>query len=65
MINIKLEGKMTIEQALKRYKMRFSKHKVIKELRERTHYVKDSVKRRDELKRAEYRETKRREENGE
>jgi len=65
MINIKLEGKMTIEQALKRYKMRFSKHKVIEELRERTHYVKDSVKRRDELKRAEYRETKRREEKGE
>ena len=65
MINIKLEGKMTIEQALKRYKMRFSKHKVIEELRERTHYVKDSVKRRDELNRAKYRETKRREENGE
>ena len=65
MINIKLEGKMTIEQALKRYKMRFSKHKVIEELRERTHYVKDSVKRRDELKKAEYRERKRREENGE
>ena len=65
MIHIKLEGKMTIEQALKRYKMRFSKHKVIEELRERTHYVKDSVKRRDELKKAEYRERKRREENGE
>jgi|694.fasta_scaffold15843_8 small subunit ribosomal protein S21 len=65
MINIKLEGKMSIEQALKKYKMKFSKHKVIEELRERTHYVKDSVKRRDELKRAEYRETKRREENGE
>lgn len=56
---------MTIEQALKRYKMRFSKHKVIEELRERTHYVKDSVKRRDKLKKAEYRETKRREETGE
>ena len=50
MIHIKLEGKMSIEQALKRYKMRFSKHKVIEELIERTHYVKDSVKRRDELK---------------
>jgi small subunit ribosomal protein S21 len=65
MINIKLGGKMTIEQALKRYKMKFSKHKVIEELRERTHYVKDSVKRRGELKKAEYRETKRREEKGE
>jgi small subunit ribosomal protein S21 len=56
---------MSIEQALKKYKMKFSKHHVMDELRERTEHVKESVKKREELKKAKYREKKRREENGE
>ena len=61
MIIINLEGKMSIEQALKKYKMKFSKHKVMDELKERKEYVKESVKRRDELKKARYRDFKKRE----
>jgi small subunit ribosomal protein S21 len=61
MIIINLEGKMSIEQALKKYKMKFSKHKVMEELKERKEYVKESVKRRDELKKARYRDFKKRE----
>ena len=52
---------MSIEQALKKYKMKFSKHKVMEELKERKEYVKESVKRRDELKKARYRDFKKRE----
>ena len=65
MIIINLEGKMSIEQALKKYKMKFSKHKVMEELKERKEYVKESVKRRDELKKARYRDFKKREDLGE
>lgn len=65
MIRIKLEGKISIDQALKKYKMRFSKHKIMDELKERTTYTKKSVERRDELLKARYRDKKRREENGE
>jgi small subunit ribosomal protein S21 len=65
MIRIKLEGKTSIDQALKKYKMRFSKHKIMEELRERTEYTKKSVEKRDELLKARYRDKKRREENGE
>ena len=65
MIRIKLEGKTSIDQALKKYKMRFSKHKIMDELRERTEYTKKSVERREEITKAKYRDKKRREENGE
>jgi small subunit ribosomal protein S21 len=65
MIIINLEGKMSIEQALKKYKMKLSKHKVIEELKERKEYVKESVRRRDELKKAKYRDSKKREDLGE
>lgn len=54
MIIINLEGKMSIEQALKKYKMKFAKHKVMEELKDRKEHVKESVKRRDELKKARY-----------
>ena len=65
MIRIKLEGKTSIDQALKKYKMRFSKHKIMDELKERTEYTKKSVEKREELRKAKYREKKRKEENGE
>ena len=65
MIRIKLEGKTSIDQALKKYKMRFAKHQIMDELKERTTYTKKSVERRDELLKAKYRDKKRREEKGE
>jgi len=65
MIRIKLEGKTSIDQALKKHKMRFSKHKIMEELRERTTYTKKSVARREEIMKAKYRDKKRREEDGE
>lgn len=65
MIRIKIEGKTSIDQALKKYKMRFAKHKIMDELKERTEHTKKSVEKRDELLKARYRDKKRREENGE
>jgi small subunit ribosomal protein S21 len=61
MIRINLDGKMSIDQALKKYKAKFIKHRVMDELKERTEYTKKSEKKRDCLVRARYRETKRRE----
>ena len=65
MIRIKIEGKTSIDQALKKYKMRVAKHKIMDELKERTEHTKKSVEKRDELLKARYRDKKRREENGE
>ena len=65
MIRIKIEGKTSIDPALKKYKMRFAKHKIMDELKERTEHTKKSVEKRDELLKARYRDKKRREENGE
>ena len=52
MIRIKIEGKTSIDQALKKYKMRFAKHKIMDELKERTEHTKKSVEKRDELLKA-------------
>ena len=49
----------SIEQALKQYKNKHSKIKVIKELRDRQTYTKPSVKRRSEILKAQYVESKR------
>ena len=65
MIRIKIEGKTSIDQALKKYKMRFAKHKIMDELKERTEHTKKSVEKRDELLKARYRDKKRRDETGE
>lgn len=61
MIIIKIEEKTSIEQALKKYKSKFIKHRVMDELRKRTEYTKKSVEKREELARAKYRNTKRNE----
>ena len=45
-----------VERALKRYKKKFEKAGILKEIRERQHYIKKSVKRRQEILRAIYRE---------
>jgi small subunit ribosomal protein S21 len=59
MIIIKVEEKTSIEQALKKYKSKFIKHRIMDELRKRTEYTKKSVEKREELARAKYRNTKR------
>lgn len=55
-INVK-EGE-TIDRALKRYKRKHRNIKLMKEIRRRQHFVKPSVKRRDEILGAAYRDRK-------
>ncbi|TKG96036.1 30S ribosomal protein S21 [Puteibacter caeruleilacunae] len=62
MIVIPLKEGENIERALKRFKRKFEKTGVIKELRERQAYTKPSVKRRTEIKKAIYVEGLQREE---
>ena len=54
MIIIPVKEGENIERALKRFKRKFEKAGVIKELRERQKFTKPSVKRREELKKAAY-----------
>ena len=54
MLVIKIDEKETIEKALKRYKRKFEKTKVLKELRERKNFTKKSVKNREKLNKAIY-----------
>lgn len=56
MIIVNING--SIEQALKQYKNKHSKVKLIQELRERQTYTKDSVKRRAVILKAKYVESK-------
>lgn len=49
----------SIDQALKAYKNKHSKVKLIQELRERKTFTKPSVKRREEILKASYIESKR------
>jgi small subunit ribosomal protein S21 len=49
----------SIEQALKQYKNKHNKLGIVKELRDRQTYVKPSVKRRGEILKAKYIESKR------
>jgi small subunit ribosomal protein S21 len=47
MIVINVKENESIERALKRFKKKFEKTGVLKELRSRTHFVKPSVKNRE------------------
>ncbi len=49
----------SIEQALKQYKNKYNKLGIVKELRDRQTYTKPSVKRRGEILKAKYIESKR------
>ena len=62
MIVIPVKEGENIERALKRFKRKFEKTGVIKELRGRQAYVKPSVERRVEVKKAIYIEQMQREE---
>lgn len=55
-VDIKKEG--GLDRALKKFKWRFDKTGVVKELRNRQVFTKESVKRREEIKKAAYKESK-------
>jgi small subunit ribosomal protein S21 len=57
MIIVNVKENESIDKALKRFKKKFEKTGVLKELRSRTSYEKPSVRRRNEIIRAAYRET--------
>lgn len=54
MLNIKIEGNMSIDAALKKYKAKYIKTGVVKELNERKTFTKKSVKRRAGVRKAKY-----------
>jgi small subunit ribosomal protein S21 len=57
MIKIEVLGKMSIESALKKYRAKYIKIGISKELFMRKEFKKKSVRRRDEIARAVYRES--------
>jgi len=63
MIVVNVKENESIDKALKRFKKKFEKTGVLRELRERTFYTKPSVKRRTEVIKAEYRQHMREQEN--
>lgn len=62
MIIIPVKEGENVERALKKFKRKFEKTGILKELRERQAYTKPSEKRRETVKRAAYRERMQREE---
>ncbi len=56
MIIIEVKNEKSIEQALKAYKFKVYKTKQIQKLQERQEYKKPSVKRRAEIKKAQYKQ---------
>lgn len=56
MIIINVKENESIDKALKRFKKKFERTGVLKELRARSYYEKKSVKRRNEVIRAAYRQ---------
>lgn len=63
MIIINIKDNESIDKALKRFKKKFEKTGVLKELRSRTAFEKPSVTRRHEVIRAAYRERLKNQEN--
>lgn len=59
MIIVNVKENESIDKALKRFKKKFEKTGVLKELRARTAFEKPSVRRRNEIIRAIYREQQR------
>ena len=61
MLIIPIKEGENIERALKKYKKKFERTKTLRELRSRQQFTKKSVKRRQEIIKAEYVERMRRE----
>ena len=64
MIIVNVKENESIDKALKRFKKKFEKTGVLKELRARTSFEKPSVTRRNEIIRAIYREKQRNSDQG-
>ncbi len=56
MLIIDVKDSDSIDKALKKYKKKFERAGILKELRERQHFTKPSVKRRTEVLKARYRQ---------
>ncbi len=56
MLIIDVKDSSSVDRALKKYKKKFEKAGILKELRARQAYVKKSVRRRNEILKAEYKE---------
>ncbi len=56
MLIINVKENESIDKALKRYKKKFEKTGVLRELRRRTEYLKKSVTRRDQIIKAAYKQ---------
>lgn len=56
MLIVEVNGKQTIERAVKKLKRKFDNAKIGKQLRERKEFKKKSVKRRDQIKKAIYKQ---------
>lgn len=56
MLIVPVKDGESIERALKRYKRKYDRTKVVRELRERQQFTKPSVKRRQEVLRAAYKQ---------
>ncbi len=56
MLKIEIKEGENIERALKRYKRKYRKTKVLDRIRNRQFYTKDSAQRRETQKKAEYRQ---------
>lgn len=54
MIVVNVKENESIDKALKRFKKKFEKTGVLREVRSRQHFVKPSIKRREEVIRASY-----------
>lgn len=54
MLIIPIKEGENVERALKKFKRKFEKTNIVKELRDRQQYIKPSVKRRSVIKRAAY-----------
>jgi len=56
MIIVPVKEGENIERALKKFKKKFERTKVLRELRARQHFTKPSIKKREETKKAIYRD---------
>ncbi|MCB9338825.1 MAG: 30S ribosomal protein S21 [Lewinellaceae bacterium] len=64
MLIIDIKNGESIDQALKRFKRKYQRTQVIKELRNRKEFTKPSVQRRHEILKAVYKEQRKREVEG-
>lgn len=63
MLRILVKDDENIDRAIKRYRRKFNKTQILKQLRNRKEYKKPSVEKREQLQKAQYREEFLRKEN--